>query len=62
MADQVNASLEIISNVNLAVDDFKDEAQKGQVAGGATMLQTAYLGNEFEPALQGVPLAQKEKV
>jgi hypothetical protein len=62
MADQVNASLEVNSNVNLAVDDFKDEAAKGEMAGAATMLQTAFLGNEFHPALQGLPLSQKEKV
>jgi len=62
MADQVNASLEVNNNVSLAVDDFKDEAGKGQVAEAANMLQTAFLGNEFHPALQGVPLEQKEKV
>ena len=62
MADQVNASLEVNNNVGLAVDDFKDEAGKGEVAGAATMLQTAFLGNEFHPALQGVPLAQKKLV
>jgi len=62
MANEVNASLEINNSVNLAVDDFKDEAGKGEVAGAATMLQTAFLGNEFHPALQGVLLDQKEKV
>lgn len=62
MADQVNASLEVNSNVGLAVDDFKDEAGKGEVAEAATMLETAFLGNEFHPALQGVPLAQKKLV
>ncbi len=62
MADQVNASLEVNSNVNLAVDDFKDEAGKGEIAGAAAMLETAFLGNEFHPALQGLPLGQKEKI
>lgn len=62
MANEVNASLEVNNSVNLAVDDFKNEAGKGEVAGAATMLQTAFLGNEFHPALQGVPLSQKEKV
>ena len=62
MANQVNASLEVNNNVGLAVDDFKDEAGKGEVAGAATMLQTAFLGNEFHPALQGVPLVQKKMV
>jgi tetratricopeptide (TPR) repeat protein len=62
MANQVNASLEVNNNVNLAVDDFKDEAEKGEIAGAATMLQTAFLGNEFHPALQGVSLSQKGKV
>jgi hypothetical protein len=62
MANQVNASLEVNSSVGLAVDDFKDEAGKGEIAGAATMLQTAFLGNEFHPALQGVPLDQKKMV
>jgi thioredoxin-like negative regulator of GroEL len=62
MANEVNASLEIDNNVRLAIDDFRDEAAKGEVAGAARMLEAAFLGNEFHPALQGVPLAQKEKV
>jgi hypothetical protein len=62
MANQVNASLEVNNNVSLAVDDFNDEAGKGEIASAATMLQTAFLGNEFHPALQGVALDQKEKV
>jgi len=62
MADQVNASLEVNNNVGLAVDDFKDEAGKGEVAEAATMLETAFLGNEFHPALQGIPLQQKKLV
>lgn len=62
MANEVNASLEVNNSVSLAVDDFKSEAGKGEVAGAATMLETAFLGNEFHPALQGVPLDQKEKV
>jgi tetratricopeptide (TPR) repeat protein len=62
MANQVNASLEVNNSVQLAVDDFKAEAGKGQIAGAVTMLQTAYAGNEFHPALQGVALDQKQKV
>jgi tetratricopeptide (TPR) repeat protein len=62
MADQVNASLEANNNAGLAVDDFKDEVGKGEVAGAATMLETAFLGNEFHPALQGIPLEQKKLV
>jgi len=62
MADQVNASLEVNNNVGLAVDDFRDEAGKGEVAGAAVMLETAFLGNEFHPALKGIPLAQKKQV
>jgi tetratricopeptide (TPR) repeat protein len=62
MADQVNASLEIDNNVSLAADDFRDEAGKGQIAEAATMLQTAFLGNEFHPALQGIPLGQKKQI
>jgi tetratricopeptide (TPR) repeat protein len=62
MADQVNASLEIDNNVGRAVDDFQDEAGKGQVADAAAMLETAFLGNEFHPALEGVSLGQKKLV
>jgi hypothetical protein len=62
MANEVNASLEVNNNVSLAVDDFKSEAAKGEIAGAAAMLQTAFLGNEFHPSLQGVPLDEKEKV
>jgi tetratricopeptide (TPR) repeat protein len=62
MANQVNASLEVDNSVGLTVDDFKDEAGKGEVAEGAAMLETAFLGNEFHPALQGVSLGQKKLV
>jgi len=62
MAAQVNASLEVDNSVGLAVDDFRSEAGKGEVAGAAVMLETAFLGNEFHPALQGVPLGQKKMV
>jgi hypothetical protein len=62
MANQVNASLEVNSNVGLAVDDFRDEAGKGEVAEATKMLETAFLGNEFHPALQGVPIEQKKLV
>ena len=62
MADQVNASLEVENNVGLAVDDFKDEAGEGEVADASAMLETAFLGNEFHPALQGVSLGQKKLV
>ena len=62
MADQVNASLEVDNSVELAVDDFKDEAGKGEIADAAVMLETAFLGNEFHPALQGVSLGQKKLV
>ena len=62
MADQVNASLEVNNNVGLAVDDFKDEAGKGEVAGATGMLETAFLGNEFHPALEGIPIEQKKLV
>jgi tetratricopeptide (TPR) repeat protein len=62
MADQVNASLEIDNNVGLAVDDFQDEAGKGEVADASVMLETAFLGNEFHSGLQGVSLGQKKLV
>jgi hypothetical protein len=62
MADQVNASLEVNNSVSLAVDDIRDEVSKGEVAQAASMLETAFLDNEFHPALQGIPLAQKAQV
>ncbi len=60
MADEVNAALESTTTWGWRWTISRDEAGKGEVAGAALMLETAFLGNEFLPALQGVSLEQKK--
>jgi len=62
MADQVNISLETNNAVSQAVEVFKYKAQQNEVAAAAEQLQEAFLGNEFHPALQGLPRNEKEQV
>ena len=62
VADEVTASLEINERVEQAVEVFRYRAGMGDVAAAADQLQEAFLGNEFHPALQGLPRDEKAKV
>ena len=62
IADEVTSALEINNRVSQAIEVFRYKADKGNVAAAADQLQEAFVGNEFHPALQGLPRDEKEKV
>jgi hypothetical protein len=62
IADEVTSALEINNRVSQAIEVFRYKADKGQVASAAEQLQEAFVGNEYHPALQGLPRDEKEKV
>jgi tetratricopeptide (TPR) repeat protein len=62
IADEVTSALEINERVSQAIEVFKYKADKGDIASAANELQEAFVGNEFHPALQGLPRDEKEKV
>ena len=62
MQSEVNKSLETNEQVNQSIEVFKYDASQGQISGAATELQTAFIANEFNPGLQGLPRDAKEKV
>jgi hypothetical protein len=62
IADEVTSALEINERVSQAIEVFKYKADKGDIAAAANELQEAFVGNEFHPALQGLPRDEKEKV
>ncbi len=62
IADEVTAADEINQRVTQAIEVFRYKASKAQIAAAAEELQEAFVGNEFHPALQGLPRDEKEKV
>jgi len=62
IADEVTAADEINERVTQAVEVFRYKADKGDIASASEELQEAFVGNEFHPALQGLPRDEKEKV
>jgi hypothetical protein len=62
IADEVTSALEINNRVSQAVEVFKYKADQGNIASAADELENAFVGNEYHPALQGLPRDQKEKV
>ena len=62
IADEVTAADEVNERVSQAVEVFRYKAEKGDVSSAAEELQEAFVGNEFHPALQGLPRDEKEKV
>jgi hypothetical protein len=62
LADEVTSALEINNRVSQAIEVFRYKADKGDVASASEQLQEAFLGNEYHPALQGLPRTEKEKV
>jgi hypothetical protein len=62
MAQQVNASLEVIGQVQTTIGVFNNNLAQNQIAAATDNLQQAYLLSEFTPAVLGVPLAQKKPI
>ena len=62
IADEVTAADEINQRVTQAVEVFRYKAEQGNIASASEELQEAFVGNEFHPALQGLPRDEKEKV
>ncbi len=62
MANQVNASLEILRDVNAAVDVFQYKSEKGEISNATQRLQEAFAACEFTPSLLEVERSKKEKV
>jgi hypothetical protein len=62
IADEVTSALEINNRVSEAIEVFRYKAGKGDIASASEELQEAFVGNEFHPALQGLPRDEKEKV
>jgi hypothetical protein len=62
IADEVTSALEINQRVSQAIDVFKYKAGEGEIFAASQELQEAFVGNEYHPALQGLPRDQKEKV
>jgi hypothetical protein len=62
IADEVTSADEINNRVSQIIEVFRYKADKGEVSAAAEQLQEAFVGNEFHPALQGLPRDEKEKV
>lgn len=62
MAKQVNASLEIDRDVLAAIDVFRYQVERGQIAGASDSLQRAFMISELNPAVLGLERPLKEKV
>ena len=62
MAQQVNASLEVIGQVNTTVGVFNNNLDQKDIAAAANNLQQAYILSNFSPAVLGVPLANKKPI
>jgi hypothetical protein len=62
MAEQVNASLEIIGHVNTTIGIFQNNLAQKNIAAATDNLQEAYMLNQFNPAVLGVPLASKKPI
>jgi tetratricopeptide (TPR) repeat protein len=62
MAQQVNASLETIGQVNTTIGVFNNNLDQKDIAAATNNLQQAYVLSEFSPAVLGVPLANKKPI
>jgi hypothetical protein len=62
IADEVTSADEINNRVSQIIEVFRYKADKGDIASAAEQLEEAFVGNEFHPALQGLPRDEKEKV
>ena len=61
IADEVTSADEINERVSQAIEVFRYKADKGEIASAAEQLQDAFMGNEFHPALQGLPATRKRR-
>jgi len=62
MAQQVNASLEANGEVNTTIGVFNNNLDQKDVAAATDSLQQAFMLNELNPAILGVPLAKKKPI
>jgi hypothetical protein len=62
MAQQVNASLEVIGQVNTTIGVFNNNLDQKQIAAANDNLQQAYMLSQFSPAVLGVPLERKKPI
>jgi hypothetical protein len=62
MAQQVNASLEANNEVYTTIGVFNNNLDQKNVAAATDNLEQAFMVNEVNPALLGVPLAKKKQV
>lgn len=62
MAQQVNASLEIIGQVNTTIGVFNNNFDQKNIAAATDNLQQAYMLSQFSPAVLGVPLSNKKPI
>jgi len=62
LANQVNASLEIVKDLNSTVDVFRYKIQKGEVANATDRLQEAFILGETHALVLGVERKYKERV
>ena len=62
MAQQVNASLEVMGQVKTTVEVFNNNLNQKDIAAATNNLQQAYILSNFSPAVLGVPLANKKPV
>ena len=62
MAQQVNASLEVIGQVDTTIGVFNNNLDQKAVAAANDNLQQAYMLSPFSPAVLGVPLERKKPI
>lgn len=62
MAQQVNAALEMHRDVQRSIDVFNYRLDEKQISNATDRLQTAFMVNDFHPAVLGLPRARKAKV
>jgi hypothetical protein len=62
MAQQVNASLENNGEMNTTIGVFNNNLAQNNVAAATDNLQQAFMLSELNPALLGIPLAQKKPI
>lgn len=62
MAQQVNASLEVIGQVETTIGVFNNNLNQKDIAAATSNLQQAYVLSNFSPAVLGVPLINKKPI
>ena len=62
MAQQVNASLEVIGQVQTTIGVFNNNLDQKQISAASDNLQAAFLLSSSNPAVLGVPLERKKPI